>query len=287
MRTGSLATMFMLAISMWIGISSTAVGQIGGGVRQEQVAQLLYALGSLNGVAADTVDRVRLVHHDVGLPQGVDGLRQTFGSGASQMSVRRVFRDGNFVVAHTAYIADRTPTVRFDLFRFENDLVVEHWNVVQTLAIIGSTGQAVIGGAKSVTDFEATASNKLLIRNFITQVFIAGRDELFDGYFNGDTLIQHSPRIADGSTNWKNTLFRSAEDRERIRYRRLHAVLGEGNFVLAISEVMVASQPTILYDLFRIRAGKLLEHWDVRQALPPQETWIHDAGPFAFETRLE
>ena len=44
----------------------------------------------------------------------------------------RVFADGDFIIVHGRYIGgDTTTLVAVDIFRFENDKVVEHWDVLQ------------------------------------------------------------------------------------------------------------------------------------------------------------
>ncbi len=65
-----------------------------------------------------------------------------------------------------------------------------------------------------------------------------------------------------------------------MRYDTLHRVIGEGNFVLAMSEGELAGEPTAFYDLFRVEDGKVVEHWDVIQTIPPQEEWQNENGKF-------
>jgi predicted SnoaL-like aldol condensation-catalyzing enzyme len=65
-----------------------------------------------------------------------------------------------------------------------------------------------------------------------------------------------------------------------MSYDRIHMVLGEGNFVLVVSEGHLAGAHTAFYDLFRVADGKIAEHWDVIQAIPPREEWKNDNGKF-------
>jgi hypothetical protein len=46
----------------------------------------------------------------------------------------------------------------------------------------------------------------------------------------------------------------------KMVYTTNHLVLGEGNFVLTISEGTFADKPVSYYDLFRVDAGKIVEH---------------------------
>lgn len=57
-------------------------------------------------------------------------------------------------------------------------------------------------------------------------------------------------------------------------------MLAEGNFVLAVSEGARNEAHTSFYDLFRLCAGKLVEHWDTIEAVPPRSAWKNDNGKF-------
>ena len=63
-------------------------------------------------------------------------------------------------------------------------------------------------------------------------------------------------------------------------YTKIHKVLGEGNFVLCISEGSFADKPTSFYDLFRVESGKIVEHWDVMETILPKDQWQNSNGKF-------
>jgi predicted SnoaL-like aldol condensation-catalyzing enzyme len=65
-----------------------------------------------------------------------------------------------------------------------------------------------------------------------------------------------------------------------MRYDRVHRILGKGNFVLAVSEGSFAGTPSAFYDLFRVEAGKIAEHWDTIEAIPPRSDWKNANGKF-------
>jgi predicted SnoaL-like aldol condensation-catalyzing enzyme len=46
--------------------------------------------------------------------------------------------------------------------------------------------------------------------------------------------------------------------------------MGEGNFVLTVSEGEWSGKDHVFYDLFRMEGGKIAEHWDVIQAIPTE-----------------
>lgn len=71
-----------------------------------------------------------------------------------------------------------------------------------------------------------------------------------------------------------------AEQGITMQYTTNHKVLGEGNFVLAISEGSFGGEATSYYDLFRIQDGKIAEHWDVMETLAKRSEWRNSNGKF-------
>lgn len=67
-----------------------------------------------------------------------------------------------------------------------------------------------------------------------------------------------------------------------MKYDRIHKVLGEGDFVLVISEGALAGRHSAFYDLFRVQAGKIAEHWDVIETIPPASQHKNGNGKFGF-----
>ena len=65
-----------------------------------------------------------------------------------------------------------------------------------------------------------------------------------------------------------------------MKYDRIHRVLGEGNFVLVVSEGSLAGNHTSFYDLIRVADGKIAEHWDTIETIPAREKWKNDNGKF-------
>jgi predicted SnoaL-like aldol condensation-catalyzing enzyme len=67
-----------------------------------------------------------------------------------------------------------------------------------------------------------------------------------------------------------------------MKYERVHKVLGEGNFVLVVSEGAFGGKQKSFYDLFRVENGKIAEHWDAIETIPPYEQWKNGNGKFGF-----
>jgi predicted SnoaL-like aldol condensation-catalyzing enzyme len=53
-----------------------------------------------------------------------------------------------------------------------------------------------------------------------------------------------------------------------LKYDKIHKVLGEGNFMMVVSEGHFGKSYNAFYDLFRVENGKIAEHWDVIEPIP-------------------
>ena len=74
------------------------------------------------------------IQHNPFIPAGRAGLRRFVEALPKERRYEpgRVFADGDFVIVHGRYVGgDNKTLVAADFFRFENDQVVEHWDVLQ------------------------------------------------------------------------------------------------------------------------------------------------------------
>ena len=97
----------------------------------------------------------------------------------------------------------------------------------------------------------------------------------------GASYVQHNPTIDDGLEGTEDFLTAVAAQGVEIGYTRSPLVVADGNFVLVGSEGYLRTRDdyTVFYDLFRVDAGKLVEHWDVIQAIDLSLV-PHDNGLF-------
>jgi predicted SnoaL-like aldol condensation-catalyzing enzyme len=66
-----------------------------------------------------------------------------------------------------------------------------------------------------------------------------------------------------------------------FQYTKIHKVLGEGDFVLTISEGKWNGKTQVFYDLFRVENDQAVEHWDVIQEIPTKGL-ANSNGMFGF-----
>lgn len=137
-------------------------------------------------------------------------------------------------------------------------------------------------GDTAIKDLDKTEENKTLVKGFVNTVLINGEFDKMPNYFDGDNYIQHNAMIGDGVSGLGKALEEMAKQGITMVFEKNHIVLGEGNFVLSVSEGTFAGKPTSFYDLFRIENGKIAEHWDTIEAILPESERKNTNGKFNF-----
>ena len=195
----------------------------------------------------------------------------------------RAFEDGDYVFLQNVYnFAGAGEQVAFDIFRFDSDgEVAEHWDNLAALATEPNpSGHTQTDGTTEITDLDKTEENRELVENFLYDVMQGNNPDKTAGYFDGDTYIQHNTAIADGVSGLNAALTALAEQGIEMIYDETHMVLAQGNFVLAVSEGTYGGAHTSYYDLWRVKNGKIAEHWDVMETIADESTWQNDNGKF-------
>lgn len=249
-----------------------------------QVVELLKSIETGDGKPVGYINASRYIQHNLAVGDGLAGfgaVLQALPKGSAKVNTVRVLQDGPFVVAHTDYNFFG-PKIGFDIFRFEDGKIVEHWDNLQEKVGANPSGHTMLDGATAVTDLEKTEANKALVRSFVDDVLVNGKMEKLTGYFDGDNYTQHNPAIGDGLSGLGKALGEMAKMGITMKYSQIHKILGEGNFVMVVSEGSFAGKPTSFYDLFRVQNGKIAEHWDTIETIPARAEWKNSNGKFGF-----
>jgi predicted SnoaL-like aldol condensation-catalyzing enzyme len=252
--------------------------------KKQQVTALLKAIETGATAPVAVINANQYTQHNLMVEDGLAGfgkLLQQLPPNSAKVNTVRVFQDGDFVFAHTEYNFFG-PKTGFDIFRFDKGKIVEHWDNLQTTAAPNPSGHTMIDGATTITDHDKTTANKTLVRSFVNDILVNGKMEKLAGYFNGDNYIQHNPLIPDQLSGLGKALEAWAKQGITMKYDTIHTVLGEGNFVLVVSEGHLAGKHSSFYDLFRVENGKIAEHWDTIEEIPAKENWKNDNGKFNF-----
>lgn len=260
------------------------IGGTGMKTEKEMVVELLKSIetGAHEPIAYINPDKY--IQHNQMVKDGLAGfgeVMQQLPEGSARANTVRVFQDGEFVVTHTEYNFFG-PKVGFDIFQFENGLIVEHWDNLQELVTETASGRTQTDGVTEITDLEKTAENKELIKNFIHDILMGTKPEKITEYISTETYFQHNPGVKDGLEGLGEALEGLAKAGTPMVFEKNHIILGEGNFVLSVSEGQFLGNAVSFYDLFRIENGKIVEHWDTIEQLIPTSEAQNSNGKFNF-----
>lgn len=255
-------------------------------IKRGNKAKVVDLLKSIETGALEPVGYInpnQYIQHNLGVADGLAGfgaLLQQLPPKSAKVNTVRAFEDGNYIFAQTDYNFFG-PKIGFDIFRFEDDKIVEHWdNLQEKPATLNPSGRSMIDGTAKLNDIDQTQKNKELIKNFVQDILVNGKMEKLAGYFNGDNYIQHNPAIPDNLSGLGKALAEMAKQGITMKYDKIHMVLGEGNFVLTVSEGTLGGKHSSFYDLFRVENGKVAEHWDVIEEILPKDKWKNNNGKF-------
>ena len=234
-----------------------------------------------DAMAAAVVDETKYIQHNPQTREGGDGIAALFARISKtdpKVTFVRVFEDGEFAFAHNEYdFAD--VKVAFEVFRFENDRAVEHWDNLQPLAGLNTSGRSMTDGVAVIDEMDRTETNRALVREFVETALIEQKFETLSHYVDAD-LMQHDPESCDGLSAFRLVLEDDGQGAAVRRYLALHRVLAEGNFVLCMCEGFYKGVRSGIYDLYRVSSDRIVEHWSTIEAIPPRDQWKNDNGKF-------
>ena len=241
------------------------------------VREFISQVNQANAEGAKPLVHADYIQHNPFIPTGRAGFLKLFPilqQNNTQAETIRMFQDGDLVVMHNHW-KNATPfgapqMVAFDVLRFDSEgLIAEHWDAMMPMTAPNPSGRTLIDGPTTVTDLDKTDENKAKVKALF-KMLVTGDPEAMAGaigeYFDPN-YHQHNPDAGDGVAG-----FVSAVQSGKLNFKadKQHKVLGEGNFVLSISEGTHRGNPAVFYDLLRFDNGKIVEHWDVIQDIPTE-----------------
>jgi predicted SnoaL-like aldol condensation-catalyzing enzyme len=257
---------------------------------KEIVGTFLGAVKNQDTATMRQLAKVDYIQHNPFVPTGLEpfiGLLPVLKEHGTYAENVRMFQDGDFVFMHNIWKnampfgADQM--VAFDIIRVdENGKVAEHWDAMSVLVKETASGRTQTDGPTIVEDLDKTEANKALAVSLIEDVLMGKNPSKIGEYISSEEYHQHNPQIKDGLAGIVEAVEYLTSQNNMFRYTQIHKVLGEGNFVLTISEgEWNGGKKHAFYDLFRMKDGKIVEHWDVIQEIPT-EGLAHNNGMFGF-----
>ncbi|WP_407833961.1 hypothetical protein [Vibrio rotiferianus] len=273
-------------------IASTVFASVSFAVNADELPNRDKAVAVISSIengdqtAISYINPNKYIQHNLAVADGLAGFGEVMKmlpEGSAKAKVIRTIQDGDYVALHTEYDFFG-PKAGFDIFRFEDGLIVEHWDNLQDVAKPNPSGRTQFDGATEITDVNKTDENKAIVSDFVQTILMKGdmsQISEFIGEKDSD-YIQHNVAVADGLSGLSVALKQLAEAGMPMVYSKNHLILGEGNFVLSVSEGQFMNQHVAFYDLFRVDNGKIVEHWDTVEAIPPKSEWKNTNGKFGF-----
>ncbi|MES5821723.1 nuclear transport factor 2 family protein [Streptomyces sp. RG80] len=278
-------------------VPSAGAGFVGYGDAARLDYQKAVASRVLKGVfergdtrVVDRFVRPDYIQHNPLAPDGAETLKGLAVSVHQQFpdaeyDIERVISEGDLVLVHSNVVL--TPGTRgsavFDIFRFQDGKIAEHWDVGQAVPESSANGNDMFSTVSWPRTSQPgpgflTAYNKKVVTAAFDQLLVKKDLSAIDRYW-GTEYHQHNPGIADGVAGVKSGLgaYFSAFPQLKVEPKR---VIAEGDLVAVHSHYIPApgERGQAIVDLFRVRGGKIVEHWDVIQDVP--ETSANENGMF-------
>lgn len=260
-------------------------------INKQKVTELLKAIETGVTEPVGYINPGNYTQHNQAIADGLDGFGAALGQLAEaaendpslnpKVSTLRVIEDGGYVIAHTDYNFFG-PKIGIDIFRFEEGLIVEHWDNLQEKVTETASGRTQIDGATEIKDLDKTEENKALVQNLMNDIFLGANPDKITDYISTEQYDQHNPGVKDDLAGLGEALTALAEAGMPMVYEKNHIILGEGNFVLSVSEGIFMKEKVAFYDIFRVENGKIVEHWDTIEKIILVSEAKNNNGKFNF-----
>ena len=244
----------------------------------EKVLTVFEGIGAQDAILATRyMNPKNFIQHDPHVADGVEGLRKYIGHFPKEnrpLKVTRAFQDGAYVFTQAeGQILGQN--IFFDIFRFEDGLIVEHWAFSAKAAPPNKSGHTQIDGPTEARDNQDTEKNKSIVRQYYETVHIAGEHSKIPQYLAGDRCIRHEPGVKDGLKAFLGDLEILTRNRT---IEEIALMLGQGNFVFIAARGTHEGDQCVYIDLYRVEGEKIAEHWGFPENIPPQEEWKNNNG---------
>lgn len=300
-ETGALRAHIEAALPLAEAAKAHALGETGRttgkivltveGTGRTQAVQALRTV--FDGGDTSVIDRhIRpdYIQHNPLAPDGPEAMK-AFGATMRQQfpdatyDIKRVLSEGDLVLLHShGVLVPGTPGMAvFDIFRFQDGKIAEHWDILQEVPATTANGNdmfATLSRPQTEAPGERwfTAYNKKLVTAFVDQLMVRKDLAAIDTYV-GPEYHQHNPSFPDGVAGMKAGLGAYFEQFPQLSAAPKR-IIAEGDLVAVHSHCVdtPGERGRAVIDLFRVRGGKIVEHWDAMQDVP--ETSANDNTMF-------
>ncbi len=206
------------------------------------------------------------IQHNPSIPNGRDAIKPFVADGPFPAYIKWIGSEGDLVFVQVEYPIIKTAA--FDIFRLNNGIIQEHWDVQATIKeplISPTNGNAIFGASSNKHSEASLETNKAVIQKLYAEFFNEGKANILDEIM-AENYIQHNYGIANG--------------RESIK-----VFVNDGPFVAEIKRMLAfrdyvvvhvyyPSIASVAVDLYRLEQNQIVEHWDVMQQLTNAEETV-------------
>src|ERR1700685_2122612 len=227
----------------------------------EKALAVLQGIGNRDAdLATKYMNPTKYKQHNPHAADGVEGLRECisqFPNENHHLKGVRAFQDGPYVFTQEDGVILGQNTF-FDVFRFEDGLIVEHWVFSAKAGPPNTSGHTQTDGPTEAKHLEDTEKNKSLLRRYYETFHIRGDHSRSEQYFTGDLMIRHEPGVRDGVAEFMRGVEVLMQHRTIDEIKLL---LGQGDLVFIAAKGKHEGDPCVYIDLYRVEHEKLVEHW--------------------------
>ncbi|WP_040699815.1 nuclear transport factor 2 family protein [Nocardia vinacea] len=236
----------------------------------------LFNRGNLSVV--DQYVQPDLIEHDPTRTNGAAALKEFVQSQRAaypeaSVIMHRTLGEGNLVTIHSHFVPvpGTSGNATIDIFRLERGKIVEHWDVIQDVPATTASGNDMFSTLSAPLweqpdPCAPTAKNKEIALAMFTGVFVDRDLTAFDRHV-ADPYYQHSPTAPNGIEFPKQLLAQAfTSPYFNVSIKR---VIADGDYVATHAHYHFADDRGMaICDLYRVREGKVVEHWDIVQNVP-------------------
>jgi predicted SnoaL-like aldol condensation-catalyzing enzyme len=238
---------------------------------------------------ADRYIRPDYIQHNPNAADGTEPLKQFVRAGTAQYpdlryNVARVLAEGDMVLVHANVVYE--PGTRgqsvVDIFRIQDGMIAEHWDVLQDVPETTANGNDMFGTVSEPRTNEPgprseVAASKELATRYFDRLMIEKDPGAVE--YLAPEYHQHNPTIPSGSAGLREMFGAFFEQTPTLIVER-HRVIAEGSIVAIHAHYRQGPEDRgqAVVDIFRVLDGKIVEHWDTIQAVP--ETSANDNTMF-------
>lgn len=199
-------------------------------------------------------------------------------------SIVRSAAEGDLVYMHLHSRPDSVSrgSAILNVFRVENGLITEHWDIIQPVPTESASGNDIFGPAEPAStqprDLAQEAANRKVVLDFYDGVFNQHKVAESSRVVAND-YIQHNPMLENGKTPFVDFFTSHFKDHPESSVQIVRSVAqGDLVWLHVHSKESARDRGQAVLDVFRVRGGQIVEHWDVIQDVP--EKSANDNGMF-------